>query len=528
MIQKPLENNIASDPKEGRLGDEKKIQQIESIPLNQDMNAKNEDYEYNENQNINDNNSDFVNDKNFNEEVEVEEQMSNENIEQNNENENNNLNNNDKIIEIDNQNNINDDNVCNNENNIDNQNNINYNENNTENNHENENMENPQQLISAENMDESLQNYIYELQNKLNSLMNENDKLRIINQKALIALNDFKNRNIILNQKLKNLHMQNQKMNQELLKYKQVNNVNNNNIEFLNLKNQLQNYEKMIFKLSNDKKILESKIGNIQLQNTNPNQIKNINLLNYKNNQIIRSPKGRIAFTQENTMTNENNQAYKNQIMILEKNNKKLSINNAELDNQNKYLQKENQKMFVDLKKKDNCIISLSNKISEFNKEYNKQMNNFYKGNDQTQTILNQLFFEREQLINENRELKDIINQLNCKINDSSMMNKYYQSDNNDKIIKMYEDKLEDYKRKVITLKMRIQELLGIETHGNYNFTRGNSARFRHNILNLNQMKKNRSFKFNKNLNILTDFNLYNDQNRTSQNYRKIYSNFNF
>lgn len=54
----------------------------------------------------------------------------------------------------------------------------------------------------------------------------------------------------------------------------------------------------------------------------------------------------------------------------------------------------------------------------------------------------------------------------------------------------MYEDKLEDYKRKVITLKMRIQELLGIETHGNYNFTRGNSARFRHNILNLNQMKK--------------------------------------
>ena len=100
MIQKPLENNTASDPKEGRLGDEKKIQQIESIPLNQDMNVKNEDYEYNENQNINDNNSDFVNDKNFNEEVEVEEQMSNENIEQNNENENNNLNNNDKIIKL--------------------------------------------------------------------------------------------------------------------------------------------------------------------------------------------------------------------------------------------------------------------------------------------------------------------------------------------------------------------------------------------------------------------------------------------
>ena len=33
MIQKPLENNTASDPKERELGDEKKIQQIESIPL---------------------------------------------------------------------------------------------------------------------------------------------------------------------------------------------------------------------------------------------------------------------------------------------------------------------------------------------------------------------------------------------------------------------------------------------------------------------------------------------------------------
>ena len=66
--------------------------------------------------------------------------------------------------------------------------------------------------------------------------MNENDKLRMINQKLLAGLNDLKNRNIALNQKLNNAQIQNQRMNQEFAKLKQV---KNNNMEILNLRRKI-------------------------------------------------------------------------------------------------------------------------------------------------------------------------------------------------------------------------------------------------------------------------------------------------
>ena len=528
--QNPLHNNQIESQSNNQISDKNpapnnNINSQEQIQVNSESNKE---MENNENQNINDNNSDFINNNNYNEEEAVaEEEENNQNIEQNNNdrliqmNNNNNMNNGEFEMEGEfDYNNNNEPNIYNNQNN----NNINDNMENINENNENENMQQPQQIINAENIDEPLQNYLYELQNKLNLVMNENDKLRMINQKIVIGLNESKKRNMALNQKIKILNLQNQKMNQELIKIKQV---KNNDINVNNLKNQIQNYEKMFYKLNNDKKILESKIINMQMQSPN-SQIKNLNLLNYKNNQLIRSPKAKMAFTQLNTMTNENNQVYKNQIIILEKNNKKLSQSNIELENQNKYLQKENQKMFVDLKNKDNYILSLKDKITEFNKEYNKQINNFSKDNEQKQSCLDQLFFEREQLVKENQELKDRLNQVNYKLNEFSVMNKMYKTEYNDKVKQMYEDKLEEYKRKIIILKQRVNELLGIETHGNNILSRGNSARLGHQNLSQNAMKKNRSFKYNKNLNILTDFNMYNEKNRTVKDYRKIYSNFNF
>ena len=531
--QNPVKNNQIESQSNHQISDKNPapnniINSQEQIQLNSESNKE---MENNENQNINDNNSDFINNNNYNEEEALqEEEENNQNIDQNNNNRiiemnnNNNMNNNNEEFEMEGEfdYNNNEPNIYNNQNN----NNNNDNMENINDNNENENMQQPQQIINAENIDEPLQNYLYELQNKLNLVMNENDKLRMINQKIVIGLNESKKRNMALNQKIKVLNLQNQKMNQELIKIKQV---KNSDIEIKNLKNQIQNYEKMLYKINNDKKILESKIINMQMQIQSPNsQIKNLNLLNYKNNQLIRSPKAKMAFTQSNTMTNENIQVYKNQIIILEKNNKKLSQSNIELENQNKYLQKENQKMFVDLKNKDNFILSLKDKITAFNKEYNKQMNNFSKDNEQKQSCLDQLFFERDQLVKENQELKDRLNQVNYKLNEFSVMNKMYKTEYNDKVKQMYEDKLEEYKRKIIILKQRVNELLGIETYGNNILSRGNSARLGHQNLSQSALKKNRSFKYNKNLNILTDFNIYNEKNRTMKDYRKIYSNFNF
>jgi hypothetical protein len=489
---------------------------MQSESQNPNINIQNKEIENNENPNINDNNSDFVSKNNYNEEMEAagEGEENNENIEQNLENENyeeniNNrmmMNNNDLNFNMYNQNN----------------NDMNGNEN-MELNNENENYQNDQQLFNDENIDESVKNYIFELQNKLNQVMNENDKLRMINQKLLAGLNDLKNRNIALNQKLNKAQIQNQRMNQEFAKLKQV---KSNNMEILNLRNQIQDYEKMIYKLNNDKIILESKIGNMQIPPTN--QIQNINLLNYKNNQLINSPKNKMPLNPKNNISNEDNQIFKNKIMILEKNNKKLSQSNSELENQNKYLQKENQKMFVDLKNKDNYIINLNDKISEFNNEYNRQINTFHKDKNQTQSLLNQLFFERDRLVKENTDLKNAISQLNYKVKEISMIIQYKNSQNNDKMKIMYEDKLKEYKNKIVILKNRINELLGVETHGNYLLSRGNSARNDPKNTNTNALRKNKSFKYNKNLNILTDFNLYRGPNKTVKEFGKNYSNFNF
>ena len=489
------------------------LMQSESQNLN--INIQNKEIENNENPNINDNNSDFVSKNNYNEEMEAagEGEENNENMEQNLENENYEENNNNMMM------NNNDPNF-----NMYNQNNNDMNGNeNMELNNENENYQNDQQLFNDENIDESVKNYIFELQNKLNQVMNENDKLRMINQKLLAGLNDLKNRNIALNQKLNNAQIQNQRMNQEFAKLKQV---KNNNMEILNLRNQIQDYEKMIYKLNNDKIILESKIGNMKIPPTN--QIQNINLLNYKNNQLINSPKNKMPLNPKNNISNEDNQIFKNKIMILEKNNKKLSQSNSELENQNKYLQKENQKMFVDLKNKDNYIINLNDKISEFNNEYNRQINTFHKDKNQTQSLLNQLFFERDRLVKENTDLKNAISQLNYKVKEISMIIQHKNSQNNDKMKIMYEDKLKEYKNKIVILKNRINELLGVETHGNYLLSRGNSARNDPKNTNTNALRKNKSFKYNKNLNILTDFNLYRGPNKTVKEFGKNYSNFNF
>ena len=490
---------------------------MQSESQNPNINIQNKEIENNENPNINDNNSDFVSKNNYNEEMEAagEGEENNENMEQNLENENYEENNNNRMM----MNNNDDPNF-----NMYNQNNNDMNGNeNMELNNENENYQNDQQLFNDENIDESVKNYIFELQNKLNQVMNENDKLRMINQKLLAGLNDLKNRNIALNQKLNNAQIQNQRMNQEFAKLKQV---KNNNMEILNLRNQIQDYEKMIYKLNNDKIILESKIGNIQIPPTN--QIQNINLLNYKNNQLINSPKNKMPLNPKNNISNEDNQIFKNKIMILEKNNKKLSQSNSELENQNKYLQKENQKMFVDLKNKDNYIINLNAKISEFNNEYNRQINTFHKDKNQTQSLMNQLFFERDRLVKENTDLKNAISQLNFKVKEISMIIQYKNSQNNDKMKIMYEDKLKEYKNKIVILKNRINELLGVETHGNYLLSRGNSARHDPKNTNTNALRKNKSFKYNKNLNILTDFNLYRGPNKTVKEFGKNYSNFNF
>ena len=115
--------------------------------------------------------------------------------------------------------------------------------------------------------------------------------------------------------------------------------------------------------------------------------------------------------------------------------------------------------------------------------------------------------------------MKNELNKLNYLIT-------YQKSESNDRMKKIYEDKLSEYKNKIIILKNRVNELLGIESHGNYLSSGGNSLRYGQRNLDMNSLKKNRSFKYN-NLNILTDFNFKGGQGRTMKYQRKNYTNNN-
>ena len=484
-----------------------------------------EEYDENNQNQINNNEQILIQEQeqNNNEEIEEEQFQSNNEME-NNEQENieQNMNNNNNSDFINNNNNINPKKkIENNENNndlneakyVDEEDYNNNNNNNNEENNENENFDEPQELLNYENMDESLKNFIFDLQNKLNVVMNENDKLRMMNQKMGKMLNDLKKTNIFLNQKANNMHLQNQKLSQDLMESLEENSklkqMKNNNID-------VNNYEKIIAKLNNDKKILEAKLGNMNIQTSN--QIQNQNLSNYKSNKLINSPKMKPPFIPTNTSPNQNYQPYKNEIIILEKNNKKLSLYNTELENQNKYLQKENQRMFVDIKNKENYIMILKEKMESFNLEYNRQINNLFNDNNKCQYISDQLFIERDKLAKENNELKNEIKKLK-----EIMMAKGYKN-----IEYIHLKKLEEYKMKIATLKNRIKELLGCENQGNYFTSGGNSNRFGYGKYNTNYMKKTKSFKNYKNLNILTDLNMYSGQTNSTKDFRKIYSNLNF
>ena len=291
--------------KEQIIESEKNNKQIKSEEENQNNSVKNEERDINEIQNINDNNSDFIsnnNDKNEEMEGVNEEEENNENQEQNLENENFD-NNNERMIQI-NYNNIND-----NKDEFNDEPDLNMNEQNLnmDINNEYENFQNIQQILNDKNVDDSVQNYIFDLHNKLNLLMKENERSKIINRNLFTKLNEINNRNNILNQKLRMYQIQNQKMHQEFIRLKQT---KNSNIELLNLKNMLKNYENLIYQLNNDKIILESKLGNMQIQL--PNKVENVNLLNYRNNKLIRSPSAKIPLNMKNIMANDDNQIFKN------------------------------------------------------------------------------------------------------------------------------------------------------------------------------------------------------------------------
>ena len=119
-------------------------------------------------------------------------------------------------------------------------------------------------------------------------------------------------------------------------------------------------------------------------------------------------------------------------------------------------------------------------------------MDSLEKNNDQSQYQVQQLLKERDKLIEENKELNMGLNKVNEKVKESIIIftNKSQQFN---KIVQSYKNKLKEYKNKIILLKRRIDELLGQrKDSNNFLFRKDKSDIIKQKTSNIRHFSPNR------------------------------------
>ena len=351
-------------------------------------------------------------------------------------------------------------------------------------------------ILNNENNDlESLKIVIMNLEQKCSSLSQENARLKMVIQKksqnnnnknniepnyelmensikqGSILLNDNKIKNENLKQKIVELENKNKELNYKLiesnqkLKRLQANNNNKNmntniNEEINKLNNIIDENEIKISKLEIDKKNLEQKLD--ETQKSHANEIKL--MLDYKNSEL--SIYQNILDKYKNSNIGNNNTVSNNV-----SNNDNLSLMNV---------QTQINKMKQEIAKKNNIINALNIKITQFNEDYNNKLLEIKQSSNeninQTQEQVEQLIIERDELLRKNENLTKGLMQFNDKVKEVNLI--YNQKlDFFNKSILANNEKMKEYKLKVITLKKKIDELNNVikkyrinngETYNNY------------------------------------------------------------
>ena len=236
---------------------------------------------------------------------------------------------------------------------------------------------------------------------------------------------------------------------------KEQNNKNDKdkNNEITTLKNKLDEFEIANSKLNLDYSNLQKKMENMKKEYTN--QIKLIT--NYKNSELTIFNKVILQYKEyfKNHNINPN--------VNVPNGKEKIPDNNNTNNNNNNNNNFDYGKIMVEMANKDKIIKSLNTKLDKYMSEYK----NIIEEKHISQQKYNQLLFhnqkiitEKNDLIKKNQNLKMEIVDLNQKIemNKNKYKNIKYIHENN--LIKM-EAKLAEYKQKIITLKLRINEMLG-------------------------------------------------------------------
>ena len=271
-----------------------------------------------------------------------------------------------------------------------------------------------------------------------------------------ILINDIRNKNNILNSKINDLESKNKSLNYQLIEANKkikkleddlkqkinVSNVNNdigenkdNNAlnEIKMLKKKVYDNEVTISKLNYDKKKLGEKIENMKKEYKNKMNL----MINYKNSEI-------------NTLKKyfKNYKEYYNNINI----NTNMSNNNIDFNkNDNGY----EEELRLELANKDKIIANLNSKINY----YINKLNNTFEISQLCQKNIEKLERHNQKLKNDKQKLSKILEQT-----------KRANNPLNNEIFANMENKLLEYKKKIVILKRKINELYDLKKSDiNYN-----------------------------------------------------------
>ena len=299
---------------------------------------------------------------------------------------------------------------------------------------------------------------------EINRLQSKNKVIESENESNKKLIQELKDANIELNQKIKSFESFN--------KINQIIKDNKSDKEYISQINELFNKINEIeienSKLIFNNKNLENKIEIIK--NDNKNEIDMIellykkkieklekNILNLNNtindliNESKKQPKEKNNYQIQNEM-------YKN-FFELEQKIRKSEHDNFNCNKENQKLKNENDQLKIILKGKESIINKLQKefkiKMSEKNIKSPINKNN---NNDKVNNSINDLLNDKKRLIEENEILKTNYEQMTLGINEANelFINKQNEYEN---IINAQNEKLKEYKFKISLLKIKINEL---------------------------------------------------------------------
>ena len=357
-----------------------------------------------------------------------------------------------------------------------------------------------------------MKKYIQDLESSYQNIQIENEdlkkKITNLEKEKLILSNNLEQKDISLSEltqilenlkrketendsKLIELEKKNEELNYKILELNQKNkslisiketltqnpNLLNqkNTSQILELNEKLDESEISKQKIEFDKIMLQNKINNIKEEYENEIQL----LTKLKNGEIsqlqktISSLKNELNLNIKKNTENKNdlNKEKYSKIVIQQVSSfeNKISLLNEEIFNlkrENKLLSNQNMESKITNDHKDRFIEELQKRINEIENLTIEKINEIQLNSENKNTEIKelenkneQLLIEREELLRQNRELRNGFELFNVSIKEANdLYNQKFQTFTN--ISNSYNLKLKEYKNKIVQLKKKVNELI--------------------------------------------------------------------